>query len=55
MYSQKVMDHFMNPRNVGKIDLASGVGNPGRISASRGLYCSYTGRTADFRDRTLRI
>ena len=34
MYTEQVMDHFINPRNVGEIEDASGVGEVATPSAA---------------------
>ena len=39
MYSEKVMDHFSNPRNVGEIENASGVGTVGNENAVISCVC----------------
>ncbi len=40
MYSEKVMDHFQNPRNVGKIDNPSGVGGGGNAKGGDSMKIS---------------
>ena len=54
-YSAKVMDHFMNPRNVGEIENASGVGEVGNPACGdmMRLYLKIEdGRVVDAKFRT---
>ncbi len=54
-YSAKVMDHFMNPRNVGEIEDASGIGEVGNPACGdmMRLYIKVEdGRVVDAKFRT---
>ena len=54
-YTEKVMDHFMNPRNVGEIENADGVGEVGNPACGdmMRLYVKVDGgRVADAKFRT---
>ncbi len=55
-YSDKVMDHFMNPRNVGEIDAPDGVGEVGSLACGDALKLTFkldeNGRIVDARFKT---
>ena len=56
MYSEKVMDHFNNPRNVGEIENASGVGTVGNAKCGdiMRIYLDIDEDTKIIRDCSLR-
>ncbi len=49
IYSEKVMDHFMNPRNVGEIEDANGVGEVGNAQCGdiMKMYLKINGNTIE--------
>lgn len=51
MYTEKVMDHFSNPRNVGEIENASGVGTVGNAKCGdiMRIYLDIVGRRSNSR------
>ncbi len=55
-YTDKVMDHFLNPRNVGTVDDADGVGEVGSLACGDALTLTFKldagGRIADAKFKT---
>jgi nitrogen fixation NifU-like protein len=55
-YNEKVMDHFLNPRNVGEVENPDGVGDVGNITCGDALKLTFkldeAGRIADVKFKT---
>ncbi len=55
-YSEKVRDHYLNPRNVGEVDNADGIGEVGNLTCGDALKLSFkldeNGRITDARFKT---